>query len=208
MTLRAFFVFFKKHCRLILLVAALGALGGGFFSWRFPVSYESSQTVFVKRQTTSPSNQFYTYDGYYSAQAAERFTDSIFGALKSREVLRFLLLKTFPEGTRSKAIDKAIAGIKVKRLSPQLIGFSYRDRRWQDSQRVVENLSQGLSQLSEKLSRSGDEGISLQFINEPPQLRLRGQSLVLDGLVGFLLGGFLSANFILMRDYGRRLNHD
>lgn len=200
--------FLKKYWLGILILTLLGGAGGLFFALRFPLTYEVSQTIFVKRQASAESKQFYTYDGYYSAQSAERFADSLTGFLKSREVLRFLLTEGPSAKFYSREADQILSAIKVKRVSPQLISFSYRDRRLAEAKQVVGNLIQGVLDFVGGVGRGGDEGISLLFVNPETQVVERHQNYFWSGLLGLLLGGFFSLVLFLLIDRWDRILHE
>lgn len=191
MTLIELLRFFRKHYPVVLLAAVLAGFAAALVSLWLKENFEATQTVYVKREASGQSSQFYAYDGYYAAQAAERFADSLFGALKSREVLR-LSLSSSALGLSTKDLEKAVAAVKVKRLSPQLISFSYRDGRPETAKNLVNNLSQSTIDLAKRLNEGGDEKISLSLVSGEPLITVDRPSLVLNVTVGFLLGLFLS----------------
>ncbi len=199
----------KNRGLAVLIFALVGLVAGIFYTREFPVSYEASQTVFVKRQTSGPSTQFYAYDGYYSAQAAERFADSLVGLLKSPEVLRLLLIRDETLTTSSKSsVAKMVSGVRVRRLSPQLISFSFRGPGLENSQTVVQDIAQGLSQLSLDLSRGGDEGLALHFIDSRPQVITRFQNVYINSLLGALIGIFGFLIVLLFWNYRHTFKYD
>jgi len=184
--------FIKRYFLLLIITSVLSGIFGVVLAIKLPPSFEANQTLFVKRQASAESKQFYTYDGYYSAQAAERFADSVFGALKSREVLRYAILRVAPEMAGEPNLNKEVRNVKVTRLSPQLIGFSYSNKNRDVAEKLVKDLSVSVSQIAADLNKGGDEGISISFISNESLVTQRRLSGLLGGLVGLLLGAFLA----------------
>lgn len=184
--------FTKKYFPVLLATSFVSGLAATFLAGSLPLSFEATQTLFVKRQVSAESRQFYTYDGYYSAQAAERFADSVYGALKSRPVLRYAITRIAGPNATEAELDKEVKAIKVVRLSPQLISFSYRSPERGQAQSLVADLSTAVSQIASDLNKGGDEGISISFVSAEPLVATYTLNPWLSGLVGLLLGGFLS----------------
>lgn len=184
--------FIKKYFFFLLAVSAVSGVFGLFLAVKLPPSFEATQTIFVKRQASLESKQFYTYDGYYSAQAAERFADSVFGALKSREVLRYAITRLSPEMENDPRLSKEIKSIKVIRLSPQLISFSYSNKNQDLAEKLIRDLSVSVSGIAAELNKGGDESISISFISPRPLTAVTRVSPLLGGLAGLMLGAFLA----------------
>lgn len=190
MTIIEVLVFLKKYRLLISICSAVTALTFLAVSLKIQPSFEASQTIFVKRQASAESKSFYTYDGYYSAQAAERFADSAFGALKSQEFLKLIISQMIYDGRGT--VDEKVRAIKVKRLSPQLINLSYSDTDKDKSSLLIENLTRSASDSLLNLNHGGDEGISISLLSDQPIITAHQLSPWLATAAGLLLGIFIS----------------
>lgn len=197
--------FVKKYFPILLITSVAAGLAAFALALNLPPSYEATQTLFVKRQAAGESKQFYTYDGYYSAQAAERFADSVYGALKSPPVLRFAITRVGGEEITEADLDKKIRAFKVVRLSPQLISFSYRNSDRAQAQKLVSDLATSVSQMAADLESGGDSGISISFVSPEPLVVTKTLNPLLSGLAGFLLGGFFSMAASALHFYFRNL---
>jgi uncharacterized protein involved in exopolysaccharide biosynthesis len=184
--------FTKKYFLFLLVVSVFSSICGLVLAINLPPLFEATQTLFVKRQASPESKQFYAYDGYYSAQAAERFADSIFGALKSREVLRYAITRVTPEAEINPLLNKEVRSIKVIRLSPQLISFSYSNKSRDLAEKLIVNLSGSVSGIASELNRGGDENISISFVSPKPLVSVSELHPILGWLVGLMLGAFLA----------------
>ncbi|MCL5003883.1 MAG: hypothetical protein M1352_01275 [Patescibacteria group bacterium] len=182
--------FLKIYWRFVLFMFLVFGLAGFLLTLAEKPSFEASQTFFVKRQTTVENRQFYTYDGYYSSQAAERFADSLFGALSSRDVLRLALSENRAMAPRQ--LSAEINGVKIRRLSPQLVNFAYKSQNLKEATDVVAALSAFVSKLTGELSQGGDTGVTVSFISSSPLIITHSPSFIINTLVGALLGLFLS----------------
>ncbi len=192
MTLAEIVSFIKKYFLFLLVVSVVSGIFGLVLAVKLPPSFEATQTLFVKRQASLESKQFYTYDGYYSAQAAERFADSVFGALKSREVLRYAITRVATEMENDPRLDKEVKSIKVTRLSPQLISFSYGNKSRDLAEKLITDLSGSVSGIAAELNKGGDESISISFVSPRPLTTALKISPLLGGLAGLMLGAFLA----------------
>ena|SRR3990167_639022 len=195
MTLGQLLVFLRKHYLTILFFSLLGSVLGSLLSFGLKESFEVTQTVYVKREASAQSAQFYAYDGYYAAQAAERFADSLYGALKSREVLR-LSLTLSGTGLKPEELEREVNSIKVKRLSPQLLSFSYRGRSKETATTLIKNLGQSITDLALRLNEGGDKDLSLSFVSPEPLLTVQKPNALLNAALGFFIGLF-SVNLVL-----------
>lgn len=184
--------FVKRYALFLVLTSFICAVAGFVIAVKLPESFESTQTLFVKRQASSESKQFYTYDGYYSAQAAERFADSVFGALKNREVLRYAILKAGGGNFEEAGLDNEVKAVRVKRLSPQLISFSYRNKNLLAAEKLVNGLSGSVLEITSDLNKGGDAGISISFVSPKPLTTTLTINPFLGSLVGLLLGSFVA----------------
>lgn len=184
--------FLKKYILFILTLCLFGGAVSLLFYSKTPTAYEAVQTIFVKRQASGESKSFYTYDGYYSAQAAERFTDSALGALKSRDYLKQIITSIEAPGTSAEVIEKEAREVRIKRLSPQLISLSYSNSDQQKASELIESLAQSFSNNLLDLNRGGDEGISISFLSLHPIVTVHKTNLFLFGVIGLFLGAFSS----------------
>ncbi len=191
MTLLEILRFVKKYFFFLTAVSLIGALAGYFITRGQTPLYEASQTIFVKRQTSLEGRPYYTYDGYYSVQAAERFADSLLGILKSREVLKFALSQSVSSGSAN--WEKEVGKIKVRRLSPQLVSYAYRSLSRGQAEELISALSAAVTKLARDLNEGGDVGLSFSFISPRPLVTVKSVSLIINVGLGVFLGGFLAS---------------
>lgn len=199
MTINELIIYLKKYRLVFCLGLVVGAGTGALLAKILPVRFEASQTIFVKRLASVGETQFYTYDGYYSAQAAERFADSVFGALKNKETLRFLLSQAFQNETTLE-LNRELTRLKVKRISPQLLSLTYRGLSPVETPSKTQAISQALLKLSQSLTAAGDRGLSVDLVG-PPIVVAQTFSLLILSLVGGLLAFLLILILTSLREF-------
>ena len=200
MTLIEFLGLLKRNYLIVLCLPLLTGFLGLLTSFGLKESFEATQTFYVKREASRESPEFYTYDGYYAAQAAERFADSLFGALKSREVLLLSLSRT-DIGLKPEELEREVNLIKVKRLSPQLVSFSYRGQSLEATLALIKNLSQSVTNLALRFNEGGDKSLSLSFVGSEPLLTIQRPNAFLNTALGFLLGLFAVSLILSLKHF-------
>ena len=132
--------FYKKYLLSLLLLSLVISLAAGLAATRLPPSFEATQSIFVRREIQSPSESFYSYDGYYSQQAAERFTDTVVGFLKNKETVR-KAAKNSGFGASTEEASRLASALRIKRVAPQLVTVSFSAGRKERAVSLVDNLT-------------------------------------------------------------------
>ena len=139
MELRDLFEILGKYCRLIVLTASIFGLGAFVGSTQLPPKYEAVLTLYVKRTAEPAGENFYTYDGYYNQQAAERYTDTVVGLLESGGILQEAL-RSAGLSADQKAMRRARKSIEVEKVAPQLVEIKVRRRSREEAQNITDSL--------------------------------------------------------------------
>ncbi|MEK7595285.1 MAG: Wzz/FepE/Etk N-terminal domain-containing protein [Patescibacteria group bacterium] len=199
MELKELIKLFSRNFRVSLLVSgAIGVLA--FFTASFlPPWYKASATLFVTR-SVDKSSSYFAYEGFYSIQTAEKFTDTLVGLLKSADVKRLALessgIKFDPESLGR--LEKAVF---IKKASPQLVTVSVTDKSESYARRLLLELSKEVVKESVSINKEGDANILVAFVSggggEESALVVekRVNSYVLG--LGFFALSFFSVVFLL-----------
>lgn len=195
---------FGRAGRLFFVSSTLLA-GAGFFIFTYlPTNYRVTLDLYVKRQTQAPSDQFYSFDGFYSQQAAERYTQTVVGFLKSREILKEAL-SAIQRPYDQEVLKKLERSVKVKEAAPQLVVLTVGGTE----AAFVKSLSLALAGVATEklrtLNKTGDAALSIDLLTTAPFLEVETPSPWLGGFIGALLGLFLALFFVSLREY---LLHD
>jgi uncharacterized protein involved in exopolysaccharide biosynthesis len=200
MELRALWVLFLREWPLLSLSTVFFfVLGFGVVAGRPPV-YRTVLDLYVKRQTQPPSDKFYSFDGYYSQQAAERYTQTVVGFLRSREVWREAAA-TLGQPTDTTSLRKLERVIKVKEAAPQLVSLSVSG----PEKDLVANLSLALARVAmlrlQALNQTGDTALSLELVTTTPLVEKERLSPGWGGSAAVVLGWLLLILFFSLREY-------
>jgi len=189
--LREAFEFLRKYRRVILFFSFVVSLGVLLVSLWFPTSYDATLTLYIKRAAQLSSTEFYNFDGYYSQQAAERYTDTVVGLLEDRGTVREVVdLVGLPTDQRS--LKKILRLISVKKTAPQLIELRVRRSSSEEAQRLVGTLARVVAEKVQTLNETGDQALSLDLLSAESLIEERRPLPVLNTVVGFLSGFLLS----------------
>ena len=204
MELRELFEVLGKYRRLIAFVTLAFGLGAFVVSLQLPPKYEATLTLYVKRAAEPPSAEFYTYDGYYSQQAAERYTDTVVGLLERagalEEVLSLLGLPTDQGSLR-----KARRSVEIERVAPQLVEIqvtrSARGGSGEEAGDIASSLAAGVASKVQGLNKTGDGALSVELLNNEPVIEKREPLVALNTVIGVLVGFLVSTPAGLFWEY-------
>ncbi len=163
-------------------------------------TYKASATIFVRRDAEAGSSSFYSYDGYYSIQTAEKYTDTVFGLLKSIDI-RKLALERVEIAQTTKELSKLEKSILVKRVGPQAVSLtvSSKDKTYAGS--VFKSMVDSLIERSEAINKLGDRRLSIALVEENPIITESKISPVLVAFAAFLMSWLVSIFILSFNKY-------
>lgn len=185
MELREIAKLLRQYGRPVVFVSLTVGIIAGIISRVIPPSFEVSQSLFISRQLQNPSSSFYGYDGFYSQQSAERFTDTVVGFLKSREVVKRAVTSSgFP--LTVSGLDGVIERLRIKRTAPQLVTVVFKDNQRETAARFVESLGQEAIKLAESLNERGDRLLTINPLEDQASIEEKRLSALIISLSTFL----------------------
>ncbi len=181
----------KGYCLFLLLSTIVFAVVALVGSLQIPPLHTAQVTLYIKREAQPANDEFYNYDGYYAQQAAERYTDTVAGLLRTKDMLRASLREINAPADQEtlRTVEKKV---EIKKTAPQLVQISAAKRfnyteSWQP-QELVGALAENIVQREEELNQDGDEAFSVELLNEEPIVESREMIVWLNTLVGGTLG--------------------
>ncbi len=200
MELREYFTIIKSNFPLLVILAT--GFGGLAFlvSQQIPPTYTASLTIYVKRQATEPSADYYTFDGYYSQQAAEKFTETVVGFLKSKDIL-LASAKLADLPTNQESLERLESSIKIKQVAPQLVSLKIEQEDGWTAKKFCTALAQATTERINLLNQTGDKSISVDLLNPEPLVEKNEPKVVLNSVVGILVGALLAFLYIFLKEY-------
>ena len=157
-------------------------------------------TVYVKRQATEASTDYYTFDGYYSQQAAEKFTETVVGFLKSKDIL-LASAKLADLPTDQESLEQLESSIKIKQVAPQLVNLEVTKEEAEAARTFCTALAQATTERINLLNQTGDKSISVDLLNTEPLVEKNEPKVLLNTLVGGLAGLLLASLYIFLKEY-------
>ena len=192
-----------KEGGLLITVLAVGLGGLGFFvSSKLPPTYTASLTLYVKRQATEAREDYYTFDGYYSQQAAEKFTETAVGFLKSKYIL-LASAKLADLSTDQESLEQLESSIQIKQVAPQLVSLEVNKEEAEAAKTSCTALAQATTERINLLNQTGDKAISVDLLNPEPLVEKNAPKVILNSLVGILTGILLASLYIFLKEYFR-----
>lgn len=196
-------VWSAKHLIIVsgLLLAAVVFAG----STKIPTTFRASLNLYVSRQTQVTSDKFYTFDGYYSQQAAERYTQTVAAFLKSDETLR-ASAQGLGLAANEAQLKNLRAAVRVREEAPQLVSLSVTHSNSEASANFARAVARTVIEKLTQLNRSGDPSLTIDLVETVPLLEILTPQPVLNALVAFCLGIFLALLAVSLRFYFRENN--
>lgn len=185
--LKDYLFLFQKHARLILGGALIIAVVTVALSYFLPPYYEASASLYVARKIEDEGEEYFTYEGFYAQQTAERYTETVVGLLTSEDVVRQALRKV-GKSDDSKSVKNVLRKVKARRIAPQLVSLKVRWGSVGEAQDLWKALSGSTIEATTALNRAGDEQLSISPLETEPLVKDKKPLLWLNGLIGFLGG--------------------
>lgn len=184
--------FYKRYFLTLLLLSLTISLVAGFAAERIPSSFEATQSIFVRREAQSPSESFYSYDGYYSQQASERFTDTVVGFLKNKDIVRRAAKNSGFDSSPDEA-SALTSALRIKRVAPQLVTVSFSSWNKERAVSLVGNLTKEVESLSVSLNTKGDKFLTLSTLEPTPFVEDKQFTPLIVALCAFVATSLFSS---------------
>ncbi len=200
MELREYVRIIRRSLPLLVILAAAFGLLAFLVSQNLPTTYTASLTLYVKRQATEASADYYTFDGYYSQQAAEKFTETVVGFLESKDIL-LASAKLADLPTDQESLGQLESSIKIKQVAPQLVTLQVEQADGEEAKKFCTALAQATTERINLLNQTGDKAISVDLLNSEPLVEKNTPKIVLNSLVGILVGTLLAFLYAFLKEY-------
>lgn len=187
MELRDVYLLAKRHFRLLVLASLFSGMLGFFY----PRTYTAVGSFFVTRTAENRSNEYFTYEGFYSQQSALSFADTVIGLMESVDMKKKALvsLNIVPDENSLRGANRRI---RVRKAAPQLVTLQVKGRSLTQARDLWLALSGATLQTIDELKSSGDASVRVTSLQETPVVREGYRSALLNLGIGAALG-FLTA---------------
>lgn len=191
--------FFKKHTLKILLLAGVSCFIGVALYFFLPVKYTASGNLYVTRKIEPVSTEF-SYEGYYSQQAAFLYTKTVIKLLESLEIRKEVLNTLGVEPTDT-VLQKYGRRITVRDTDSQLILLKVIADSSKEAATLWQSLVTTVVEKSALINKPGDLGISVSSVSGAPVVQKVYRSVWLNGLLGFGFGVFVAVFIFALKEY-------
>jgi len=164
--------------------------------------FEAGGIVFVGRTAEKATSNFFTYDGFYAQQTAERYTDSVLGIIKSDPLIQAALNK-LDLPSQFDAVANLRRNLLVQKVGPQVLSVKVTAPTSSEASNVWQALAEETSVRVASLNETGDTSLFVKPLSVPIVETIYPKSLIfgLATFFGLLVIGILfKAVLIYLRD--------
>jgi len=164
-----------------------------------PSYYNSSLSLLVSSSQVQDT-QDYRFDGYYTIQATDLFSNNIEAWLKSPEVVSgiFNAAKINPGTSHIKELTKIF---KAEKLAPHYVEVRYKTSGEQDATRIASAITDALSEKTKSLGESSKNQTAFSVSSGKPVTALTKPPVLVNTAVAFVAGLFMGFLLVLMKEY-------
>lgn len=199
MEVKDYFKVITKNLWVIILITAVFAIAAYVVASRKPLSYQASTAISVTKQSETSAKEFYTFDNYYTIQAASVLSDSLVGLFASPS----FVFETFQKaGYDLPSIDlKSLAKLftaKKQVATSAVITVNYSDNDELKATKIIKTATSGIETYVES-SYSGKTGNFEITATEPvvvPAPKTTGVNTFIAAFVGL----FVSLGIVFVKE--------
>jgi capsular polysaccharide biosynthesis protein len=216
MELKEFLSILKKNCLSIMAITALFLVVAIVVTLLIPPSYRSSIDVYVSRKAASESDDFYTYDGYYSTQSSIQYTNTVSGLFRSLQIIREaskdvdanILYEKDSNEPEDMANDveylrKISKRITVEDVAPRIINVSYQNDSEIKSKIWVMSIGSVVQDKVAEINAETDGNFKVDISTEPLTEEIT-PSLVINIIVSLMSGLLLGILYSFGKIYFKK----
>ncbi len=190
MELRDYLLVLKRRIILIIAITLIVVLTTFLVSLAIPVKYNASVSFLISRADRQETSD-YQYDGYYTIQASELFANTIVGWCKTLSIASEVYKKA-DISTSEISIKDLSKKFKAKKTSSQTVEVNFTQKDELEANKLVYALINTLEEQTNIIYQKKDKDISFEIITSPPAVTASRPNVILNILVGFICGLFLS----------------
>lgn len=191
----------KKHRQIIITISVLTAVVTFIFTVRQSPYYNSSLALLVSNNQIQDTTD-YRFDGYYTIQATDLFSNTVEAWFKSPEIVKAIYEKAKVDLDKSN-IKNLTKIFKAEKLAPHYVEVRYRTNNEGEAARLASAVGEVLSEKAKILGEISKNGASFSIRSEQPVVALVKPPLVANTIVGLVFGFFLGFMIGVIKEYFR-----
>lgn len=198
MELKEILSFLKKHSKVITIGSMLGAIIAIAAYFLFPPKYYASGSLFIRRTIYPYSDNHFTYEGYYSQQAAMFYANSVVGLIESEDVLS-QALTSMGIAVDEKSLMKYARKIRTIKSGPQLVGVVVKGNNENETKQLWQAITDITTKKLDEINQRGDPFMSIAKVLDEPIMKKDYRDVYLFTIVGLTFGFLLSSFYLALK---------
>lgn len=136
-----------KSTKNLFIISILVGVLTTAISFLLPIKYKTFNTLYIDRLSEKSNDQYFTYEGMYSQQTAEKFTDTVKGLLTSSNLIGTVLEKNGIENNTQnrKFFQKSLV---IKKTGPQVLYIEIKGKYNELLNPLISELSQYIGTIN------------------------------------------------------------
>ncbi|MBU0707146.1 hypothetical protein KKG41_02110 [Patescibacteria group bacterium] len=191
----------KRNLLAILIISILVGAAAFLFSYYSPTKYKTSISFAVNRINKQETAD-YQFDGYYAIQASDLFSQTVVSWFYTPSVLMEIydLAEVEPNIT---TLERFTNRFKTKKYSSQNIVVIFQERDHTTAEKISQSIISTVQERGAELNRTSDQKALFEIVGSTPVIVEQKPMLILNTVVGLVVGLFLSLGLIYFIRYLR-----
>ncbi|MFC1722241.1 hypothetical protein ACFL0C_01185 [Patescibacteria group bacterium] len=203
MELKELIKFIIIRIKLIFLTGVVFGLAGGILNYFLPTKHYATGTLFIRRTIYPYAEDHFTYEGYYSQQAAMFYTNSIIGLIESEDI-RSQALTSMNIEVNEKNLRIYDKKIRTAKNGPQLVTLITKEKTSEDAENLWKAMADSTINTMNTINQRGDPFMSIAKVTEKPVLKESFRDPSVFIFVGFSFGTLFSIFYLSFINYFKR----
>lgn len=191
----------NKYKFFIIILVIISLVCSYIFVVVKPIEYDTSISFSINRINRQETTE-YQYDGYYSIQASDLFSQTVMSWFMTSSVLLEIYdnAKVDPKIT---SIEKFTSRFKTKKYSAQNIVVRFKERDRETAEKISNSIIKIIEDKSAKANQTSDQKALFEVIGAKPVIVEQRSNLWFTLLLGFIAGLVVSIILIYIFEYFR-----
>lgn len=189
----------KNNSTLIGIIGIAVALLTLYFTKNQPSYYQSSLSLLVSSVEPQPTSD-YRFDGYYTIQATDLFSNTVEAWIKSPEVVAeiYRQAKIDINGNNIKGLTKKF---KAEKMSPHYIELRYTTETEKDANGIAELITKVLDEKASVISAVSQKQTAFTVKSGTPIIMASKPPILINTIIGLIVGLIAGLGFVIIKEY-------
>jgi len=182
---------------LIILAGVFGGLLGLIVAKITPVKYIASATISVSKRLEPATDGSFSYEGFYASQTADKFSETVFGILKS-ESLAASVLSNLSYPITHETLKNFMGALFVRKAAPSLLYVEVTETSRGGAEKLGRSLLAAMEEEVSKISTEGNLLVKVSVIGNGLVVKEEAPNPVLFVILGAMVGFVVTVTKIVL----------